>query len=201
MEPERSREYPLGAGGAPRPHAMPDHLTIKDYLLHAVNRDAFLEEFPEPVLVRKEGGAEPEPGSEKPSGFSTLRIEVKGEGPGLGGMGVPHGDVPVHPIRDSGRNSHAGLITVGRAPANDIVLPLPGISKLHAYFLMDPETCYWCLVDNSSTNGTSVGGEQLREKQPVALVDGQVISFAEVVEFTFHTPEGLFDLLGPAAGF
>jgi len=179
---------------------MPDQRTIKDYLLHAVNREAFMEEFPEPVLVRKEAVAEPDPGPGG-LGFSTLRIDVTGEGPGLAGMGIPHGDVPVYPVRDSGRNSHVGLITTGRTEANDIGLPIPGISKLHAYFLVDPETGQWCLVDNNSTNGTFLGGERLGGKQPVALFDGQVISFAEVAEFTFYFPEGLFELLSSAAQF
>ena len=52
-----------------------------------------------------------------------------------------------------------GMIMIGHAPLNDIVLEQPGVSRQHAGIRGDSEG-YW-IADLGSRNGTYVNGEQL----------------------------------------
>ena len=52
-----------------------------------------------------------------------------------------------------------GMIMIGRAPLNDIVLEEPGVSRQHADIRGDSEG-YW-LADLRSRNGTFVNGERI----------------------------------------
>ncbi len=54
---------------------------------------------------------------------------------------------------------HAGMVTMGRALLNDIVLDSAGISRQHAGIRGDSEG-YW-LADLGSRNGTYVNGEKI----------------------------------------
>lgn len=58
-------------------------------------------------------------------------------------------------------------IRVGRAPSNDLVIPHPDVSKLHAHFGVDGETV--TLTDAGSANGTFINGARLGpgEMRPV----------------------------------
>jgi len=72
------------------------------------------------------------------------------------------------------------LVTVGRAPKNDIVLPDSYISAKHARFRQVGDT--YLLEDLGSTNGTMVNG--VRIKEPIPLRNGDRISFGQV-DFLF----------------
>ena len=52
-----------------------------------------------------------------------------------------------------------GMVMIGRAPLNDIVLEQPGVSRQHAGIRGDSEG-YW-VADLGSRNGTYVNGEML----------------------------------------
>jgi len=55
-----------------------------------------------------------------------------------------------------------GMIMIGRAPLNDIVLEEPGVSRQHAGIRGDSEG-YW-LADLGSRNGTFVNGERIGDE-------------------------------------
>lgn len=97
-----------------------------------------------------------------------------------------------------GSNAFTNMITVGRATNNDIVVPHAAVSKLHAYFALDPGRPL-ALVDSGSRFGTFVDGARLEprsERRPLA--DGARIRFGRV-EATFRLPAGLrATLLGQA---
>jgi hypothetical protein len=64
---------------------------------------------------------------------------------------------PVHLLRKTDRNPFAGMITVGRAPNNDVVVAHTSVSKFHAYFR--PKRGHeLSIFDVGSTNGTHVDG-------------------------------------------
>ena len=63
------------------------------------------------------------------------------------------------PDEGSSIDLRAGMLIIGRAPLNDIVLDQPGVSRQHAVIRGDPEG-YW-LADLGSRNGTYVNGENV----------------------------------------
>lgn len=82
------------------------------------------------------------------------------------------------------------MINLGRAPNCDVVLLLPTVSKLHAYFQLGPSG--WGLVDSRSRNGTFINGERLEAGEARALREGDLLSFGkEALSFRFCSPEQL----------
>lgn len=73
---------------------------------------------------------------------------------------------------------------IGREADNDIVLPLPIVSRRHAFLEKRGET--WYYVDMDSHNGTWHGGQKIKE---VAIQDATVLRIGEkaesAVEMTF----------------
>ena len=74
---------------------------------------------------------------------------------------VPEGILLVRGGAEEGNSIalRAGMIMIGRAPLNDIVLEQPDVSRQHAAIRGDPEG-YW-LADLGSRNGTFVNGENV----------------------------------------
>lgn len=72
----------------------------------------------------------------------------------------------------------AGEMTIGRDPANGIVLADPSVSGFHSVLVSMAGG--WRLTDNGSTNGTFVDGRAI-DGQGVLLRGGEEISFGKVV--------------------
>ncbi|MEN6521469.1 MAG: FHA domain-containing protein [Armatimonadota bacterium] len=70
-----------------------------------------------------------------------------------------------------------GENTVGRRPANDIVIADPYISGSHA--VISASDGSFSVTDTGSTNGTSVNGERLSPNEPHALTDGDEVTFGQ----------------------
>lgn len=68
-----------------------------------------------------------------------------------------------------------GTIFIGRSQENDLVLPVPSVSKRHARFLIKDGR--YVLMDLGSTNGTFVNGKQING--PVVVKPNDVISIGE----------------------
>ncbi len=101
---------------------------------------------------------------------------------------------PVVFLQKSGRNPFESMITIGRATNNDHCLPLPTVSKVHAYFSKTPRGD-WCLTDQRATNGTFVDGQRLVAGSTAPLTDGSRIAFGPDVRARFYTAAGLFGFL------
>lgn len=56
-------------------------------------------------------------------------------------------------------------MTIGRGPANDLVLDLDDVSRQHARFT--PEEDGWAVEDLGSTNGTLVNGAEIHSRTPI----------------------------------
>lgn len=74
------------------------------------------------------------------------------------------------------------LMSIGRDPGNDVVIPKDSISSLHA--TIEYKNGYFYLEDHRSTNGTRLNNKELKENQPARLKSGDKIHFA-VYEFRF----------------
>src|SRR5262245_17892535 len=86
------------------------------------------------------------------------------------------------------RNGHSAghLITVGRAPDNDVVVPDASISRFHAY-VKEGADGQWLIQDAGSTNGTHVNGNAVPRQgsgSPIALKTGDDVRLGQV-ELTF----------------
>lgn len=93
----------------------------------------------------------------------------------------------------SSNNYFANIISFGRAPTNDIQIPLETISKVHAVFMKVGER--WRVADRGAKNGLFVAGRQLQDGATVDLREGDILRFGREVEGTFYTPQGLYRFL------
>ena len=76
----------------------------------------------------------------------------------------------------------ATLLTIGRVPPNDIVVPHPKVSRNHAMIrMLQPGEFY--LIDIGSTNGTQLNGKRI--VVPMLLKDNDIIAI-EDCDLTFH---------------
>jgi hypothetical protein len=170
----------------------------------------FATRFPDPMLVvRKRGGADE-------TGIITAKNEMTSkhdldwkQGTKVGrpspfatqtGDKTPaplaHGGLTsaaVEPIAKSRRNPFEGMITIGRAPNNDVCLHVASVSKLHAYFRR--EGGKWVLRDKSSSNGTFVNGERLKVEEGIVIEDGANLLFGPDAECLFKLPLSLHAFL------
>jgi hypothetical protein len=98
--------------------------------------------------------------------------------------------VLVYPLRQ--RASSAGhLITVGRAPENDVVIADRSVSRFHAFFKRDAGS--YRLQDAGSTNGTELNCAPVAARgngPAAALKRGDTVRFGQL-DFTFVDAAGL----------
>jgi hypothetical protein len=169
----------------------------------------FATRFPEPMLVVRKRSTDPAPagspsasdldwragtragGSPIGGGFNTA-MQAPGERKSLSAVGWL-ATATVEPIKKSLRNPFEGMITIGRAPNNDICLYVSSVSKLHAYFRR--EGGKWVLRDKQSSNGTFVNGQRLKPEDPIAVEDGAQILFGPDAEALFKQPLSLHTFL------
>lgn len=85
-------------------------------------------------------------------------------------------------------------IGVGRARNADVHLPLPRVSKYHAYFTASDDGRQFFITDAGSKNGTLVDGASIPARSPVPLQDGTELSIGPY-QFLFYTPDGFYDLV------
>jgi len=102
----------------------------------------------------------------------------------------------VYPIAKHGSKAFEGMINLGRAGNNDVVVDVAGVSKFHAYFSKDTTTGRCFITDASSKNGTYVNRKQVRPHASTPLNDGDKICFAGQVEFAFYMPKRFYEVLG-----
>ncbi|HZU96058.1 MAG TPA: FHA domain-containing protein [Planctomycetota bacterium] len=74
------------------------------------------------------------------------------------------------------RDQATGDVTFGRSHQADVIVPVMGISQLHAFFRQVSAT-RWQVIDNASTNGTFVSGWRLGAGERADLGEGTVLRF------------------------
>mgnify|MGYP001490604334 CR=1 FL=1 len=98
------------------------------------------------------------------------------------------------PVRNRpGADPMPGMITLGRAPTCDLVLPHPRLSRFQAFFRRLHGR--WHVDDACSTNGTSVDGRPVVHGRSAPLAAGARLVFAAAVEVVFLDPPALRELV------
>jgi hypothetical protein len=148
--------------------------------------DSFLRRHPNPFLV--EVASDDESG-ENPK-FGTM-VDVKA---GMKYTSEHDSEISpesfVHPLVKRS-DVFPDKITVGRAPNNDLVFDHPTISKLHAYFTVDPKMVF--LSDADSKNGSSVDKRKLTAMQKTECPNGAFIGFGPRLRFILMHSELFYD--------
>jgi tetratricopeptide (TPR) repeat protein len=115
----------------------------------------------------------------------------------IGGDTIPTSDLQARVLEISKRKieSNHGVIRIGRAANNDIVLYNKLISKSHAFmfFLSAEQDPY--LVDLGSANGTFLNDEKMVLYEMNQLRDGDQISFGPEVEVRYLSTKAFYDFL------
>jgi hypothetical protein len=102
--------------------------------------------------------------------------------------------VRLAPVRKRpGSNPFLLMVTLGRAPNNDIVLDQPGVSKFHAYLCATADG--WRLSDARSLNGTLVDGVRLQPDERRLLRSGARVDLADDARLLFLEPAALHERL------
>jgi pSer/pThr/pTyr-binding forkhead associated (FHA) protein len=83
------------------------------------------------------------------------------------------------PIRKREGGTHPDRISVGRAASCDVVLKDPSISKLQAWFRVEPGTPAQ-LTDFDSHNGTRINGHPLPPNEATAVEVGDHLEFGRM---------------------
>ncbi len=102
----------------------------------------------------------------------------------------------VFPIRSARHKASAHIISVGRAAANDLVLPHEGITKYHAFFKRGEDGRIF-LLDGASKNGTFLDDRPVPmwgQGDPVEVASGMRVRLG-TVEFTFLAVAELYELV------
>jgi hypothetical protein len=82
-------------------------------------------------------------------------------------------------------------LTVGRFHNTDIVINDYTVSKVHAWFVLDPITNSYWLTDAGSTNGTWVGSHCLRKGERSSVLSGQRVTIGRLV-FQFFVADDFY---------
>lgn len=170
-------------------------------LFRAQGTDAFTELFgDDPVFVVRDAEADGDPSliATSMEGFQTRGWETAkaddthkwvqgklGAARGQGGQVVR--------VTKTTRNPFVGIITVGRAQNNDIILTSASVSKLQAFLRTEEDG--WSVEDKSSTNGTFLAQVNLEADRRYPLRLGEELVFGEV-RCLFTTVAGLLAILG-----
>jgi hypothetical protein len=192
---------------------LPTPPTLRELVWKAFARDQaqFLAAYPWPVLLIALPGT-PGGGAEStakiqlgatgvfteraPAGFNTyLEEDESPETSSLAKKGresIRSGDASVCPLAKSGRNSFGNMVTLGRAPNNDIVIAANTVSKLHGYFMQAPDG-RWRFCDAGSLNGVWIRGTRMQPRTSADLADDDEILLGPDVPMLFKTPQGLFE--------
>lgn len=155
--------------------------------------DAFARAFPFPALSLRipSDDAKAAPMAKT----TTVRLnDTVDDEKGLAALlGDPMDRTHVAFLQKSERNPFGSIISVGRASTNDVVIPHPSVSKVHAVFGNVGNT--WKITDRKAKNGLYLNRVPVEPGATMTVDDGALVGIGSVVEGTFHTPRGLFQFL------
>jgi hypothetical protein len=169
-------------------------LPLEAFVEDARNLDAdqFAERFGTGFLMITASSAT------RPRGGSSTELLLDGEDEsGAQTAGI---SVVIHPLRPrDGSGGH--LVTVGREPNHDVVVPDPSVSRFHAFVKRDASGDY-AVQDAGSTNGTTVNGNSVLARgagDPTRIHPGDTVKFGRVA-LTFADAKAVREFALQAAG-
>ena len=169
---------------------------VVDYMAADEDRESvrFLEEHPQGFLLEK---AEMTLEEGVIFQLRTLQLDDPEVLSKIGGDAIPTSALQARVLEISKRkiDSNHGVIRIGRAANNDIVLYNKLISKSHAFmfFLSAEQDPY--LVDLGSANGTFLNDEKMVLYEMHQLKDGDQISFGPEIEVRYLSTKAFYDFL------
>lgn len=168
--------------------------------LVGLDREAFLEQCPTPVVVFDEIGEESKGGQ-----FQTIST-VQGELAPTPEQQTDEGSdfmlqgASKWAYRLTTGSKFACILTLGRAANNNLRINIPSLSKFHAYFTYVAKEKAWSLADANSSNGTFLDGQELPPTHgKVKLENGALMRFGPDITARYLDPEGLWEQLNKAA--
>ncbi len=105
----------------------------------------------------------------------------------------------VYALRQKDGGAH--LISIGRSPRHDLVIPDPSVSRFHAFVKRDDAGAF-LIQDAGSSNGTAVNGEAVPPRgagSPLPIKAGDTLRVGQV-QFTFIHASALRDFVRMAGG-
>jgi pSer/pThr/pTyr-binding forkhead associated (FHA) protein len=164
--------------------------TVQEYIetLAQLGTKAFLAKYSTPVILYQE--------KHDSKGFATGHTRMVDY---QSGTGILQNDQELRKYRvllpkcpDTGKIPNKFL--VGRSEDREFNIDHSTVSKRHAFILLIPDKNTYQLGDAGSTNGTLLDGQAVKTGEPVALKDGDNISFGDC-DFLFFSPQGFVDLM------
>ena len=158
-----------------------------------LEKAAFLEAFPYPVVLTDEPGSGDEEGQ---AHFHTMSV-VPDSGLAAGGKADKIlAQIGRWAFQLRKKSRFASMVTLGRAAGSDIRINISSVSKFHAYFTHVAREQAWYLSDANSSNGTFLAGQELPASHgKVKLEDGVMVRFGPDVTCQFFSSEGLWSYL------
>lgn len=144
--------------------------TVKDLIAFAHDHDAAaLEARLAPLLlVGPPSNQEPD-WTFRTASLNLVRETINGQ------ELIFDGSFVVYPLKKSRSGPFANTVLIGRSGSNDVAILHGSVSKLHARVSLQPDgTCL--LSDAGSSNGTTVQGKVLKDKEERALQPGMLIA-------------------------
>jgi len=194
-----------------------DAESLREFMGQGLTREGFLADDPAPALVVDPLGVARGGGSETPRSSLPKNTPLEVHGTEVGGGTEVLGPLQsaqqlarmasalidpnsaIYWLRKSDRNPFGSLITVGRAPNNDVVINHTTVSKVHVIFT-HPTDQIWFIADDTSANGTFLNGARLTPKEKIAISDGDRVRLGPDVVARFFLPSSLWDYAQLASG-
>ncbi|MEZ6186173.1 MAG: FHA domain-containing protein [Planctomycetota bacterium] len=165
-----------------------------------LDKEAFLEQVKEPVVVFDEIGEESREGQ-----FQTINRVPESLGstapsPSKSGSDFTLGGASKWACTLSTGSKFACILTLGRAANNNLRINIPSLSKFHAYFTYVAKEKAWYLADANSSNGTFLNGQELPSSHgKVKLDNGALMRFGPDITARYFDPQGLWEQVQKAA--
>lgn len=102
-------------------------------------------------------------------------------------------EVEVYPLVKKPGAAFPGMITIGRAANNDVVLPNHSISRLHLYVTQRQDQ--WWAADAGSKNKSWLDGQALTARKEVRLAPSSTLRLGELV-LIFYLAADAYHALG-----
>jgi hypothetical protein len=122
--------------------------------------------------------------------------QTQGESTKVVSYDMPLGGVSfLSPVRKRQTDPKDPQIYLGRAPDNDMVVPVATVSSRHASFLAPTAGGVWTITDFGSRNGTFIGDVKVEPMAPTPVQDGEYLRLGGNLIAWFMYPERLYGLL------
>ncbi len=187
MSPPRSKK----SGAARRPRALPVELSAYTKQAKAMPQAEFSSRFAQPFLVLARTRSLVE------AVTNAQRQDFESDSTAISTLEMVESPLAyVCPLNPRAKPIEGAVITLGRNPENDVMLPVPSVSGVHLQFMSPVQQgAAWLARDLGSKNGTFLDGQRMIPGQPYELRNGAQVEIARDVSGSFWESAELWRLL------